>query len=333
MGHTKNRQHTPRHGTKQYWPKKRAKRMYARVRSWVNSKNTLLQAFPGYKVGMTHVVLKDNRTHSITKGENIVWPVTVVECPAIRIFSIRFYKNTPYGLRLVSEILNNKLDKDVERKVVMPKKDELEVKLKEMTSNLDKSHELRVNVYTQPKKVGIEKKKPEIMEIGICGSDIKTKFEYVKGLLDKEIKVSDIIKQGNKFDVHSVTKGKGFQGTVKRFGVQLRSHKSEKKRRGNVIGAEMPKKVLWGTMMPGGLGTHLRTEYNRDILFVGQDPNKVNPKGGFLHYGLIKNDYLLIKGSVAGHVKRLVTLVEPVRGGKGLGAGVEIVTISQESKQ
>ena len=303
----------PRHGSLQFWPRKRSKKPYAKIKSWAKSKTTSLLGFVGYKVGMTHVVLKDTRSNSQTKGENIVWPVTVIECPSIKILSLRFYKNTPYGLRVVSEVFNPRLDKDLSRKLRLPKKQNFDEKIKDLTSKLEKFDDLRVNIYTQPRKVEL-KKKPEVLELAVGGNSIKEKLDYALSILEKEIKVSEILKQGIKVDIHSVTKGKGFQGAVKRFGVQLLSHKAEKKRRTNVFGPGVPAKVHWGMIMPGRMGFNLRTEYNKDLLFISDKPEKVNPKGGFLHYGLVKNDYVLIKGSVPGHVKRLITFTEPIRG-------------------
>ena len=51
-------------------------------------------------------------------------------------------------------------------------------------------------------------------------------------MLGKEIKVEDVFESGVSVDVHGITKGKGFQGTVKRFGVPIRQHKAEKTKRG-----------------------------------------------------------------------------------------------------
>ncbi len=323
----------PRHGSLQFWPRKKARRMVANVGSWVKNKNVTLQGFAGYKAGMTHIVIKDTRPNSMTKNEELVLPVTVIECPAIKVYSIRLYKKTPYGIKVVNEVLNAKQEKNLARKVDVSKKYKFEERLKDVESKINEYSEVRVLVHTQPKKSAIGKKTPEIFELNIGGNDIKAKFDYAKGLLDKEIKVSDILKAGNKVDAHSVTKGKGFQGVVKRFGVQLRSHKSEKKRRGAVIGTERPAKVRWGATMAGKMGSHLRTEYNKDILLVDDKPDKVNPKGGFLNYGLIKGDYILIKGSVAGARKRLITFTDCQRPGKVFGTNFSIQYVSQESKQ
>ncbi|MBS3167851.1 50S ribosomal protein L3 [Candidatus Woesearchaeota archaeon] len=334
MGHTKNRRNNPKHGSKQFWPRKRAKKMVARVRSWVKSKDVGLQGFVGYKVGMTHVNVKDTRSNSMTKNESLIWPVTVVECPSIKVLSLKFYKKNSFNhLVLVSEIMNPKLDKELAKKIKLPKKQDYDSKIKELESKIGEFYDLRVKIYTQPKKTGIGKKKPEVLELGVGGNNVKDKLDYAKTLFDREIKVSDILKEGIKVDAHAVTIGKGFQGTVKRFGINLRNHKTEKKRRGNILGPESPGRVWWGVKMPGGMGIHLRTEYNKDILFVSSDPEKVNPKGGFLHYGLVKNDYLLIKGSLPGHVKRLITFTSPIRQTKGFGAGINVDYISKESKQ
>ncbi len=323
----------PRHGSLQFWPRVKSKRPYAKVSSWAKTKNPSLLGFVGYKVGMTHIVLKDSRSNSQTKGETVTWPVTVIECPSIKVLSLRFYKQTPYGFNVVSEVLNPKADKDLARKISLAKKQTYDAKIKELGSKLDQFDDIRLLIYTQPKKTGIGKKRPEVMEIGLGGDNVKSKFDYALSVFDKEIRVSDVLKAGIKIDVHGVTKGKGFQGPVKRFGIQLMSHKAEKKRRTAPWGPGVPAKIHWGMILPGRLGFNLRTEYNKDLVLVADKPEKVNPKGGFMHYGLVKNDFVLVKGSVPGHVSRLITLTNPVRGMKGFGQSMEVQHISQESKQ
>lgn len=322
----------PRHGSLQFWPRAKAKKQTPIVKSWPTSKNIVLLGFVGYKAGMTHAYLKDSRANSLTKGDFVSWPVTVLECPPIRILSIRVYEHGYTGLQVSKEIFNPKITKDVQKAIKFTKKHDFEAQIKELEAKLPQVAEIRVNVYTQPSKTGIGKKTPEIFEMAIGGSDLKAKLDYVKTLLDKDIRAQDIFKAGIKVDVHSVSQGKGFQGTVKRFGVQLRSHKSEKKRRSNIMGPERPGRIHWGMLMPGRMGYNTRTEYNKSLIFIGDKPEKVNPKGGFPHYGVVKNDYLLIKGSVPGPAKRLVRVVEPIRGQKPLG-NIEVQSVSQESKQ
>jgi large subunit ribosomal protein L3 len=73
----------PRAGSLQYWPRKRSRRVHARVRSWQTVKDAKPLAFAGYKVGMTHIIYTDNKANSMTKGSDISMPVTIIECPSI----------------------------------------------------------------------------------------------------------------------------------------------------------------------------------------------------------------------------------------------------------
>ena len=79
----------PRRGSLQYWPRKRSKRVFARVRTWNNVKEVKPLGFAGYKVGMTHLLINDNRKTSTTKGIDISCPATIVECPPLKILSLK----------------------------------------------------------------------------------------------------------------------------------------------------------------------------------------------------------------------------------------------------
>jgi len=116
------RAHKPRSGSLQFWPRKRAKRQYPRVKAWINLADARLLGFAGYKAGMTHLLIEDNSVNSLSKGADIFCPVTVIECPPLKAFSIRFYKNTQDGLKLVSESPASHLDKEIERKIIKSKK-------------------------------------------------------------------------------------------------------------------------------------------------------------------------------------------------------------------
>tara|TARA_Y100000310_G_scaffold340387_1_gene435948 strand:+ start:3371 stop:4342 length:972 start_codon:yes stop_codon:yes gene_type:complete len=319
--------HKPRAGSLQFWPRKRAKRIYSRVRSWGKDNDVKLLGFAGYKAGMTHIVYTDNKPHSPTKGEKITTSVTVIECPPLKFFSLRCYKQTSYGLKLVSQINNSKVDKNVQRKVDIVKK----VKEQKEVS-LDDIKEVRVVVYTQPGLTGLGKKKPEVFEVKI-GGDVKEAYEYGKQLLEKEVKVSEIFEEGQFVDIHAISKGYGFEGPIKRFGISLKSHKSEKKRRsaGN-LGAWTPSKTSHTVPQHGQRGFHQRTEYNKQIFKIGNDKEEVTPKGDFLHYGKLKNEYLLVKGSIPGSKKRLIQFGVSMRG-KRKQDKPEISYISKESKQ
>jgi len=322
----------PRSGSKQFWPRVKAEKMYANVRSWAKVNTTNLLGFAGYKVGMTHVSLLDNRPTSMTKGTTISWPVTVLECAPLKILSVRFYQKLGYGSGVLGEVLAGNLDKSLVRKISLPKNKDGLKKISDFESKLKDIINIKVLVYTQPKKTGVGKKTPEIFECAL-GGDITSGFNWIKENINKEFRLSDVLKTGTKVDLHLVTKGKGFQGLIKRFGTALRSHKSEKVRRSAVMGSVIPGKVLVGHNMAGRMGMHMRTEYNKDVVMIDSDVKKINPRGGFIHYGNVKSDYILVKGSVGGPAKRLVILTPTIRNKKGVGDAMQIQNISLESKQ
>src|SRR3989344_2796740 len=95
--------HHPRRGSLQIWPRVRAKRLYPRLRNWFKVSNPASCGFIGYKAGMTHIQIIDNKKTSPTKDKLISIPVTILECPPIKIYSVRYYKKTDYGIKLISE--------------------------------------------------------------------------------------------------------------------------------------------------------------------------------------------------------------------------------------
>jgi large subunit ribosomal protein L3 len=301
----------PRSGTLQYSPRKRANRPYARVRSWLSFKDAKPLGFAGYKVGMTHVIVVDNKATSMTKGNDLSMPVTIIECPPIKTASILFYKKTPYGLKLASALMNQKLDKELARKISMPKK--IQKKIEDFKP--EDYDDIRILVYTQPKLTTIGKKKPELFELAI-GGKVEEKYNWAKENLEKEINIADVLTEGQQVDIHSITKGKGYQGATKRFGTSLRSHKSEKGVRGPAnLGCWVGNRN-WTVAHPGQMGYHQRIEHNKWLIKMGEKPEEVNKKAGFKRYGLVKNKYLLVKGSIGGANKRLILLTQPTRPNK-----------------
>ena len=69
-----------------------------------------------------------------------------------------------------------------------------------------------------------------------------------------------------------------------------------------------PPRVLYTVPRAGQLGFFQRIEYNKRIIKVGENGEEITPKGGFVNYGVIRGDYILIKGSIPGPVKRLIRL-------------------------
>lgn len=321
----------PRHGSLQYWPRKKARRPYSKVRHYAKLREAKLLGFAGYKAGMTHIMMIDNRATSHTKGNEIASPVTVIECPPLKIASIRFYKKTPYGLKLSTEIFG-KADEKLLRKTNLPKK-AAEERLPEIEKNISEYAEIRVNAYTQPTISGLGKKRPELFEIAIGGNP-EQQLAYAKQILGKEVKVQDVLKEGQQVDIHGVTKGKGFQGPVKRFGVSFRSHKSEKGVRGPGNLGPWTGNRSWTVSHAGQMGFHNRMERNKWIVKISDDPATVNARGGFLQYGNVKTTYMLLKGSVLGSRKRLVRISYATRKNSHTPEHAPQITyISQQSKQ
>jgi|SRR3989344_857484 len=299
----------PRRGSLQYWPRKRAEKILPSV-NWrgitqANSDKKLL-GFIGYKVGMKSLFVKDNTNESMTKGKRISIPITILECPPLKILSVRFYKNK----KVASEILSNDLDKTLIRKIKFPKKN-----LKKINEFSD-FDDVRIITYSLVKTTTI-KKKPDVVEIALSGTK-EEKFAWIKEHLNKEIKISEVFNVGGLTDIRGVTKGKGIQGPVKRFGITLRSHKAEKgQRKTGSLGPWHPARVTFRVPMAGQLGMFTRTTYNNSILEIGSITEKnINPKEGFKKYGNIKTDYIILRGSIQGPSKRQLIITQPLRATK-----------------
>jgi len=298
----------PRRGSLQYWPRKRAKKLIPSV-NWtiISSKNSDKQilGFIGYKVGMASAYVKDNTADSMTKSKRISIPVTIIECPKLKILSTRFYKNG----QVIGEVVNKNLNKELVRKIKIPKK------ISKKIEDYKDYDDIRIVVYTDLKN--FIKKNPDILEVSLGGS-LENKLSFVKEHIDKTISVSEALQQGQLIDVKAVTKGKGLQGPVKRFGAGLRQHKAEKGvRKIGSIGPWHPSRVSFRVPMAGQMGFFNRIQYNNKIVFVSNTfDNNINPSGGFNHFGNIQGDYILVTGSVQGPAKRQLVITHPLRATK-----------------
>jgi len=324
--------HRPKRGSLAFSPRKRAERIVPRIRSWPECNEVRLQGFAGYKAGMTHVVMIDDRKNSKTYGEEIVAPATVIETPPMKIAGIRIYEETDYGLRIIEEVWSNNLDLYLDRRLKIPKKNNLDL---EALKTLE-GDEVRVITYTQPYMItGVSKKVPDVMEQKV-GGDFRAALEYAISKLGKEVRISEVFKEGAIVDVSAITKGKGFQGVVKRWGVitlDAKHARSSKHRRVGTLGPWTPHRVRWTVPMYGQMGFHQRLEFNKRILKIGTNGEEITPKGGFPHYGVVRSDYVLIAGSVPGPVKRLVRIRDAIRPPKAEFTGVNLVYVSTSSKQ
>jgi large subunit ribosomal protein L3 len=301
----------PNRGSLQYWPRKRFKHRLARIRSWSAENKAKPLGFIGYKVGMTHLHITDQRPKSLTKGEKINWPSTIVECPPMTVLGVVFYRRAMRGSNKSTLILSDKFHKHLKKSISVPKKPEKKF------DDVKEFSDVRLLVHSNPSKTGIGTKKPQLLEIALGGKK-EEKLAYAKEVLGKDISIEDVFAAGNPVDIHGITKGKGFQGTVKRYGVPIRQHKSEKVKRGiGNLGAWTPKRVQFQVPQPGKMGFHLRTEYNKPILKIGAEAVEIQPKSGFHKYGVVKNPFILLHGSIVGPRKRAVVLTQAARPTRG----------------
>lgn len=321
----------PRHGSMQVWPRVRAKSVRPRIRSWANIKEPKLIGFPGFKVGMTHMMLTESDSNSKSKGETIAVPSTIIECPPVKIMGAAFYKVKDTKDTKVKTILHTDFDKYLKRRIIAPKK-----KVSGMDDiKPEEFDDVKVLIQTQPSLTGIGTKKPQLFEMALGGKK-EDKITFIKENMGKPVNISDVFGPGEVCDLHAVTKGKGFQGPVKRFGVMIRSHKSEKTKRGpgSLGGWCGQGGFMYRVAHAGQMGYHQRTQYNNRVLKVGQDPKEVNPAGGFLRYGNVKTDYIMIQGSTPGVSKRIIMMTKPIRPNKkSKQMDIQIDSIDLSSKQ
>jgi large subunit ribosomal protein L3e len=189
---------------------------------------------------------------------------------------------------------------------------------------------VRLIAHTQIRKLNLRQKKAHVLEIQVNGGSIADKVEYAKRLLEKEIPVSSVFNEGEKIDVMAATKGHGYEGVVARWGVRRLPRKTHRGlRKVACIGAWHPARVNFQVARAGQDGYHHRTERNKQIYRIGikvaegkvdttastdvdLTEKGINPLGGFPHYGVITEDWLMIKGCVPGVKKRAITLRKTV---------------------
>jgi large subunit ribosomal protein L3 len=284
---------------------------------------------------MTHLLMVEDKPNSLNFGKEASHPATVLDVPPIIVFAIRAYTKDQYGLHTFTEAWMKNPPKDFDRALVLPEKINSEEKSKKIEENIEEIAEIHILAATQPRLAAVPKKKPDITEIKVDGGSIKEQFEYAKGLLGKTVLITDVFKEGQFMDVVAITKGKGFQGPVKRWGIKILPRKSRKTKRGvAAIGPWKPARVLYTVPRAGQMGYHQRTEYNKRILKIGIDGKTITPKGGFLNYGEVKGTYIIVDGSLPGPSKRLVRLRRPARPPKKIPEIPPNITyISLESMQ
>ncbi|EZQ03863.1 MULTISPECIES: 50S ribosomal protein L3 [Acidianus] len=319
MGHRKLS--SPRRGTAGLRPRKRASGILFSPRTWpiLATQSPTLLGFIGYKVGMTHIYYIDDLKGSLNYGKEIFSPVTVIETPPIVPLALRAYVlgdngepevltdywvEPPKEINITRRLKNLKVNKD-----------KMSTFLEKIKSKSNEILYFRTIVATQPKLISsLGKKSPDIAEIQIGGGNVNSQLEYALNVLGKPLQVEALFKPGGLVDIIGVTKGHGFEGVVKRYEViELpRWHKHRKGSR--KAGTKGPSFATPSYVpQPGQMGFHRRTEHNKRILKISSNSSEINPAGGFVGYGLVKNTYMLIQGSTIGHKKRPLFLRYPIR--------------------
>ncbi len=310
-----------RHGSLQFAPRKRAKTQKAVFRSYPDlklDKPTLL-AFPGYKAGMVHVLLKEDRPGKLNIGQLITLASTVIETPPIKVIGFRPYIASYYGLKALTTALKIGKDDAVSKYLTIGDGvDNWDDAISKLKDRRDKIKEVRILAYTRPDLAGIHKKKPELVEIPVRGGSIEERIEFSKSIIGSLIKIDQVFKKGQLVDVTGVTKGHGWQGVVRRFGIELLRHKAGKGRwRVGSLGSRHPPYITWRVPRAGQTGYHKRTEYNKRILMMGdltqENSLDITPSGGFKNYGILRSQYIVVSGSIPGPIKRFVFTRHPIR--------------------
>ncbi|HEV8050419.1 MAG TPA: 50S ribosomal protein L3 [Thermoplasmata archaeon] len=329
------RRHRPRRGSLGFSPRVRAARPVPRIRSWpAGPKAPALEGFAGFKVGMTHAFMVDYRKRSTTAGQEVSVPVTVVEVPPVRVVGARLYQRNPYGMRVVAELWGDSPSETLSRTMTAHPASSTEQR-----ENFSKTPavEVRLLVHTQPELItGVPSKTPALFEVRVSGEKFEERRAFAVSQVGQELTVDQLAKEGEFLDVLGVTKGKGFQGHTKRWGVKLQPRKNSKHRRMiGTLGPHNPSFVTYRIPQAGQTGYHRRTIYNMRVLRVVKDPRTepVSPAGGFPHYGEVRSGCVVLHGSLPGPAKRLLRFRLPMRSHVAAVEKVDIRYFSTRSKQ
>ena len=313
MGHRKRS--SPRRGSLAYLPRGRAKSSEARIRAWpkIDSEEPKLLAHAGFKVGCVQLVSIDDRDKTPNAGKQLVSLGTVIVTPPLFVMGIRGYTKKNIGFQADFDIYAKDLPKHFSKFL----------KLKTEGSNLEQVEKHLGRIKAIYAIVGItpttnlDQKKPYIFEAAVKGGDIKKQFEFVKNILGKEVKIDQVFETGASVDTAAITKGKGWEGPITRWGVKKKQHKSRKSvREVGSLGPISPQNVMYTVPRAGQRGFHQRIEYSKRIMIMSNTEKnevKINPEGGYKHFGLVDGDFVILKGSVPGTYRRLIKLRSQIR--------------------
>jgi len=314
MGHRKFSQ--PRRGSLAYLPRARAKSMEARIRGWpqVEGEQPKMLVHCGFKAGCVQIVTIDDRDKTPNAGKQLVSLGTVLVTPPLTVIGVRGYSKDVDGTHAEFDVYSKDIPKDISKHIEFKNS---EGALEQAEKRLGRINEIYALCAVTPSEAGVDQKKPYIFEAPIRGGDVQKQFAYVKDLLGKEVKIDQVFELGSSVDVAAITKGKGWQGVIQRMGAKRKQHKSRKSvRELGSLGPISPASIMYTVPRPGQMGFHQRVEYNKRIMIIGnteKDEIKINPDGGYKHFGLVKGDFIILKGSVPGTYRRLIKLRTQIR--------------------
>jgi large subunit ribosomal protein L3e len=283
---------------------------------------------------MTHILREVNKPGSKLHQKEIVEAVTIIETPPIVIVGLVGYVETPRGLKALSTLWAQHLSEECKRRFYRNWVQSKKKAFTKYATNYDKNYSkvlerikkycsvVRVLAHTQTQLLSLKQKKAHIMEIQINGGSVADKVDYAYKSFEQKVSVDSVFQPNEMIDTIGVCKGKGFNGVVRRWGVKLLPRKTHRGRRKVAcIGSWHPSRVKYTVPRAGQLGYHHRTEINKKIYRIGKgdDPKNgstdqditeksITPLGGFPHYGIVKNDFLMLKGAIVGTKKRVITL-------------------------
>jgi len=330
-----------RHGSLEFLPRKRCRRGKGKAKSFTKDnkkKPCHLTAFMGYKAGMTHILREVDKPGSKLHKKEVVEAVTIIETPPMVVVGLVGYNRTVQGLKTVGTVWAQHIGEECRRRFyknwyrakkkaftkyalrydASVKKNTIDKQLLRIKKRADV---IRVIAHTQIRKVNIRQKKAHIMEIQVNGGSVPQKVDFSVGLFEKPVPVDNIFEENEMIDVIGISKGKGFEGVTTRWGTTRLPRKTHKGlRKVACIGAWHPSRVQFSVPRAGQNGFHHRTERNKKIYRIGKKgtnsgttafdltEKSINSMGGFVRYGLVNEDFLMVKGCTIGVKKRVLTL-------------------------
>jgi len=127
------------------------------------------------------------------------------------------------------------------------------------------------NLCWVPGKRGLKQKKAHLMEIQVNGGTIAQKVDFAYGFFEKQVPEDAVFQKDEMIDIIGVTKGKGYEGVVTRWGVTRLPRKTHRGlRKVACIGAWHPARVSFTVARAGQNGYHHRTEMNKKVYKLGK---------------------------------------------------------------